>query len=41
MNFKSGGVKIGAWEQTKAVEKDAKVISFTGNFTKGETDMSA
>ncbi|WP_299098263.1 arylsulfatase [uncultured Winogradskyella sp.] len=41
MNFKSGGVKIGAWEQTKAVDKDAKVISFTGNFTEGETDMSA
>ena len=41
MKFKSGGVKVAAWEQTKAVAKDAKVISFKGNFTKGETDMSA
>ena len=41
MNFISGGVKIGAWEQTKAVDKDAKAIHFKGNFTKGETDLSA
>jgi len=40
-NFKSGSVKIGAWEQTKALDKDAKVLSFTGNFTKGKTDLSA
>ena len=41
MNFKSGGVKIGAWEQTRNVEKDAKALTFKGNFTKGETDLSA
>ena len=41
MNFKSGGVRIGAWEQTKVLDKDAKVLRFTGNFTKGKTDLSA
>lgn len=41
MNFISGGLKIGAWEQTKAIDKDAKAIRFKGNFTKGETDLNA
>jgi hypothetical protein len=41
MSFKSDGVKIGAREQTLAVEKEAKVLTFKGNFTKGETYLSA
>ena len=41
MNFKSGGVKIGAWEQTLKIENGAKTLSFKGNFTKGKTNMSA
>ena len=34
-------IKIGAWEQTATVNKDAKALRFKGNFTKGQTDMSA
>ena len=41
MNFKSGGVRIGAWEKTLKVESGAKTLSFKGNFTKGKTNMSA
>jgi hypothetical protein len=41
MSFKSGGVKIGAWEKTLKIEKGAKTLSFKGNFTKGKTNMSA
>jgi arylsulfatase A-like enzyme len=41
MNFKSGGVQIGAWKQMLDIEKGAKTLSFKGNFTKGKTNMSA
>ncbi|QXP63052.1 arylsulfatase [Polaribacter sp. HaHaR_3_91] len=41
MTFKSGVVKIGAWEQKSPIAKGAKSLAFTGNFTKGKTDMSA
>lgn len=41
MNFKSGGVQIGAWKQMSDLEKGAKKLTFTGNFTKGKTSMSA
>ena len=41
MNFKSGGVQIGAWKQKLNIEKGAKILSFKGNFTKGKTNMSA
>lgn len=41
MNFKSGGVQIGAWKQMLDIEKGAKTLSFKGNFTKGKTNLSA
>lgn len=40
-NFTKGGLQIGAWAQEKKVEKGAKSIVFSGNFTKGKTSMSA
>jgi len=41
LTFKSGVVKIGAWEQELPIPKGAKSLAFTGNFTKGKTDLSA
>jgi arylsulfatase A-like enzyme len=41
MNFKKGGVQIGAWKQEKQIELNAKSIVFEGNFTEGKTDMRA
>jgi hypothetical protein len=41
MTFKKGTVKIGAWEQELPITKGAKSLAFTGNFTKGKTDLSA
>ena len=41
MNFKSGTVEIGGWKQEKEVLQDSESVVFTGNFTKGETNMKA
>ena len=41
MNFKSGGIQIGAWKQTLNIEEGAKTLTFKGNFTKGKTNMCA
>ena len=41
MNFKSGGVKIGAWGKTLKIESRSKTLSFKENFTKGKAYMSA
>lgn len=41
MNFKSGGVKIGALQQELPITKNTKSLTFTGNFTKGKTNLSA
>ena len=41
LNFKSGGLQIGAWKQTLNIKEGAKTLTFKGNFTKGKTNMSA
>jgi|TARA_B110000967_G_scaffold66976_1_gene69264 arylsulfatase A-like enzyme len=41
MNFKSAILKIGAWKQEQPIEQGSKTVVFTGQFTKGLSNVSA
>jgi arylsulfatase A-like enzyme len=41
MNFKTGSLKIGAWEEQILIEEGDKTVVFKGKFTKGPSTMSA